>query len=48
MKSRFKTGVKESRMDDSMNILASFKGQRDVYLTKPIDRARLLDELPKL
>ena len=48
MKSRFKTGVKESRMDDSMNILASFKGQRDVYLTKPIDRARLLDELRKL
>jgi two-component system chemotaxis response regulator CheY len=40
--------IMTTALDDSKNILASFKGQCDVYLTKPVDKARLLGELRKL
>ncbi len=45
------TGAKiimTTALHDSKNIFASFKGQCDVYLTKPVDKAKLLDELRKL
>ena len=35
-------------LDDSGNILASFKSSCDVYLTKPDDKAKLLAQLNKL
>ena len=40
--------IMTTALDDSKNILASFKGQCDVYLTKPVDKAKLLGELRKL
>jgi two-component system chemotaxis response regulator CheY len=40
--------VMTTALGDSKNILASFKGQCDAYLTKPVDKAKLLDELRKL
>jgi two-component system, chemotaxis family, chemotaxis protein CheY len=40
--------VMTTALDDSKNILASFKDQCDIYLTKPVDKARLLGELRKL
>jgi two-component system, chemotaxis family, chemotaxis protein CheY len=40
--------VMTTALSDSKNILASFKGQCDFYLTKPVDKARLLEELRKL
>ena len=40
--------IMTTALDDSKNILASFKGLCDVYLTKPVDKAKLLGELRKL
>ncbi|HLA27137.1 MAG TPA: response regulator [Syntrophales bacterium] len=40
--------VMTTALEDSKNILASFKGLCDVYLTKPVDKAKLLGELRKL
>ena len=40
--------VMTTALDDSKNILASFKDQCDIYLTKPVDKAKLLGELRKL
>ena len=40
--------VMTTALDDSKNILASFKDQCDIYLTKPVDKARLLGELRRL
>lgn len=40
--------VMTTALGDYKNILTSFKGQCDVYLTKPVDKAKLLDELRKL
>jgi two-component system chemotaxis response regulator CheY len=40
--------VMTTALEDSKNILASFKGQCDVYLAKPIEKAKLLSELRKL
>jgi two-component system chemotaxis response regulator CheY len=39
--------IMTTALDDSKNILASFKGQCDVYLTKPVDKAKLLGYLQK-
>lgn len=35
-------------LKDAQNIMAAFRGQCDVYMVKPIARAKLLDELRKL
>lgn len=35
-------------LDDFMDIMRSFRGQCESYLVKPIQRARLADELTKL
>jgi two-component system chemotaxis response regulator CheY len=40
--------IMTTALDDSKNILASFKDQCDIYLTKPVDKAKLLGELRKL
>ena len=40
--------VMTTALEDAKNILASFKGLCDVYLTKPVDKAKLLGELRKL
>ena len=40
--------IMTTALDDSTNILASFKSSCDVYLTKPVDKAKLLGELRKL
>jgi two-component system chemotaxis response regulator CheY len=40
--------IMTTALGDMTNILTSFKGQCDVYLTKPVDKARLLSELRKL
>lgn len=40
--------VMTTALDDSKNILASFKDQCDIYLTKPVDKAKLLGELRRL
>ena len=40
--------VMTTALGDSTNILTSFKGQCDVYLTKPVDKAKLLEALKKL
>jgi hypothetical protein len=34
--------------DDSKNILGAIKGLGDIYRTKPVDKAKLLGEWPKL
>ncbi|MFZ4436919.1 MAG: response regulator [Syntrophales bacterium] len=39
--------IMTTALDDSKNILASFKGQCDVYLTKPVDKSKLLESLKK-
>jgi len=39
--------IMTTALDDTKNILASFKGQCDVYLTKPIDKSKLLDYIKK-
>jgi len=39
--------IMTTALDDSKNILASFKGQCDVYLTKPVDKAKLLGYIKK-
>jgi two-component system chemotaxis response regulator CheY len=40
--------IMTTALDDSKNILASFKDQCDIYLTKPVDKAKLLGGLRKL
>lgn len=40
--------IMTTALDDSGNILASFKSSCDVYLTKPVDKAKLLTQLRKL
>ena len=40
--------IMTTALDDSANILASFKSSCDVYLTKPVDKAKLLAQLRKL
>jgi two-component system chemotaxis response regulator CheY len=40
--------IMTTALGDMKNILTSFKGQCDVYLTKPVDKAKLLEELRKL
>jgi two-component system, chemotaxis family, chemotaxis protein CheY len=40
--------VMTTALEDSTNILASFKSFCDVYLTKPVNKAKLLGELRKL
>lgn len=40
--------IMTTALGDSKNILTSFKGQCDVYLTKPVDKVKLLDALRKL
>ena len=40
--------VMTTALEDVKNILTSFKGMCDVYLTKPVDKAKLLSELRKL
>ena len=40
--------VMTTALSDSKNILGSFKSQCDIYLTKPVDKAKLLGELRKL
>jgi two-component system chemotaxis response regulator CheY len=40
--------IMTTALDDSGNILASFKSSCDVYLTKPVDKAKLLGQLRKL
>jgi two-component system chemotaxis response regulator CheY len=39
--------IMTTALDDSKNILTSFKGQCDVYLTKPVDKSKLLDNIKK-
>jgi two-component system chemotaxis response regulator CheY len=39
--------IMTTALDDSKNILTSFKGQCDVYLTKPEDKSKLLDNIKK-
>ena len=40
--------IMTTALDDAKNILTSFKGLCDVYLTKPVDKAKLLGELRKM
>ncbi len=40
--------VMTTALSDSENILASFRDQCDIYLTKPVDKAKLLSELRRL
>jgi two-component system, chemotaxis family, chemotaxis protein CheY len=40
--------IMTTALDDSGNILASFKSSCDVYLTKPVDKTKLLAQLRKL
>jgi len=39
--------IMTTALDDSKNILTSFKGQCDVYLTKPVDKSKLLESIKK-
>ncbi len=40
--------IMTTALDDVNNVIGAFRGLCDVYLTKPIDRAKLLNELRKL
>lgn len=40
--------IMTTALDDSKNVMQAFKGDCDAYLSKPIDKARLLEELKKL
>jgi two-component system chemotaxis response regulator CheY len=40
--------IMTTALDDPKNVVAAFSGLADAYLVKPIDKARLLEELRKL
>jgi two-component system chemotaxis response regulator CheY len=39
--------IMTTALDDLTNILASFRGQCDVYLTKPVDKSKLIGYIKK-
>jgi len=40
--------IMTTALGDSKNVFAAYSGQCEAYLVKPIDKAKLLDELRKL
>ena len=40
--------IMTTALDDPKNVITAFSGLADAYLVKPIDKARLLEELRKL
>ncbi len=40
--------IMTTALDDSKNVMESFKGYCDAYVVKPIDKAKLLEEIRKL